>query len=102
METQFKQQQTNTSYDDSIFDVDLSKLALERSKTGSMYSEIYSVVKNLSIGMDLTKFQAPMFIVKPVSFLELFAGYAQPNEEILKFDVFFLTEPPESLRKKIH
>jgi hypothetical protein len=88
MEHFIAQQQSNISYDNTIFDVDINQLALERSKTGSFYAEMYSVIKNLSIGMDLTKFQAPIFIVKPISFLELFSTYTQPNEEMLKFEIY--------------
>ena len=84
MENYYKHNQEITSYDDSIHEIDLDELAIERSKTKSMYWELLSVLKHLSVGMDLTRIQAPIIIVKPISFLEMFSQYAQPTEEVLR------------------
>eukprot|EP01080_Neovahlkampfia_damariscottae_P006687 gene6687-10852_t len=70
-------------YDETLHDVSLDELAEERTKTTSVYYELLKFVKNLSIGVDLTKITSPIFIIRPVSFLELFSEYAEPSKELL-------------------
>jgi hypothetical protein len=83
MEKYFTALTTDISYNDDIFEVDLNELATERSKKGSLYWELLAIIKNLSIGMDLTRIQAPLYIVKPISFIEMYSQYVQPTEKVL-------------------
>ena len=79
-----KDEKKLVSYDDSLFDISLDELAEERHKTTSVYYELLNFVKTLSIGVDLTKIASPIFIIRPISFLELFSEYAQPSNEYLR------------------
>jgi hypothetical protein len=78
------QQDEEISYNDDIHLVSLDELAEEKRKNSSIYYELLSFVKTLKIGADLTRIPAPIFVMRPISFLELFSEYAQPSKTFLK------------------
>jgi hypothetical protein len=77
-------EEENISYNDDIHLVSLDELAEEKRKNSSFYYELLSFIKTVKIGVDLTKIAAPIFVMRPISFLELFSEYAQPSKTFLK------------------
>lgn len=48
-------------------------------------SIILTVIKQLKPGMDLSRFQAPAFTLKPKSYLETTSDYVYPLDSMVKY-----------------
>lgn len=71
-------------YDEDSNQEEFKKVITEFDSKTSSFGVIKEILKGVKIGMDLTKVQAPIFILNPQSVLERMALYCTPNDFFLK------------------
>jgi hypothetical protein len=68
---------------------DINKMQKEMSKESNS-SLLMSLLSKLSKGTEVVKIQVPIFMIKPISFLEACGDYGHPYPFALKFFFFFV------------
>jgi hypothetical protein len=66
--------------DDTLYNLDFDELQRAAAKEGGSSSLLFELLGHLSKGMDVVKIQAPMFMMKPVSFIEMVADFCYPYD----------------------
>lgn len=47
-------------------------------------SILFQFIRSLRIGMDMSSIMCPMFVIRPISFLEFLSMYIQPCQSLLE------------------
>lgn len=71
--------------DESIYENNKHEVLQE--STGHSGSVLFQFIKSLRIGMDLTRITTPVFVLKPISFLEMQAKYCSPIQDLVSAQI---------------
>lgn len=64
--------------DENLYNLDFDELQKKTAQEGGSSSLLFELLGHLSKGMDVIKIQAPMFMIKPISFIEMCSDFCYP------------------------